>query len=57
MSNIQTGTYLGRFVDGHFVHVGLPLGYQMRRHITHIDCTSTLESDLVLIRIRWIEAE
>jgi hypothetical protein len=52
VSNIQTGTYLGRFaVVHHFIHVGLTLCHQMRRDIAHIIPTSTLEIHSILVRI------
>ena len=53
MSNIQTGTYLGRFaVVHHFIHVGLTLCHQMRRDIAHVVPAATIESHSpVLVRV------
>ena len=54
MSNIQTGTYLGRFAVGHFIHVRLTLRHEMRRYITQMVPTSTLEIHSILVRIGLI---
>jgi hypothetical protein len=53
VSNIQTGTYLGRFaVVHHFIHVGLTLCHQMRRDIAHVVPAATLEiHSPILVRV------
>lgn len=57
MSNIQTGTYLGRFAVVHFVHVGLSLCHEVRRNAAHVVPTSTLEIHFTLVRVGLVVVE